>query len=130
MIRVGFDLAADTVIREYVREHMTAFRFGAVRVDWIKPVLPLYSRTLTDASALIWTEGHILKVATAEGLILTKLVSFRSQDQVDIETLLIANRDEIDLRVIRHEWSAVAEGEEARTAWLEAAISRLVTPRN
>ena len=130
MIRVGFDLAADTVIREYVREHMTAFRFGAVRVDWIKPVLPLYSRTLADASALIWTEGHILKVATAEGLILTKLVSFRSQDQVDIETLLIANRDEIDLRVIRHEWSAVAEGEEARTAWLEAAISRLVTPRN
>ena len=130
MIRVGFDLAADTVIREYVREHMTAFRFGAVRVDWIKPVLPLYSRTLTDASALIWTEGHILKVATAEGLILTKLVSVRSQDQVDIETLLIANRDEIDLRVIRHEWSAVAEGEEARTAWLEAAISRLVTPRN
>ena len=130
MIRVGFDLAADTVIREYVQEHMTAFRFGAVRVDWIKPVLPLYSRTLTDASALIWTEGHILKVATAEGLILTKLVSVRSQDQVDIETLLIANRDEIDLRVIRHEWSAVAEGEEARTAWLEAAISRLVTPRN
>ena len=130
MIRVGFDLAADTVIREYVREHMTAFRFGAVRVDWIKPVLPRYSRTLADASALIWTEGHILKVATAEGLILTKLVSFRSQDQVDIETLLIANRDEIDLRVIRHEWSAVAEGEEARTAWLEAAISRLVTPRN
>ncbi len=130
LTRIGFDLTADTVIREYVREHMTAFRFGAVRIDWIKPILPLYSRTLTDASTLVWTEGHSLKVATAEGLILTKLVSFRSQDQVDIETLLIANRDEIDLMVIRQEWSAVAEGEEARTAWLEASIARLVPPRD
>ena len=65
----------------------------------------------------------------AEGLILTKLVSFRPQDQVDIETLLIANRDEIDVDFIRREWSAVAVGEEARTAWLEDAIKRFVPAR-
>ena len=129
LARQGFDFDMATVIREYVSEHMTAFRFGTVRIDWLKPVLPLYARTLADASSLTWTEGHLVRVATAEGLILTKMVSFRPQDQADIETLLIANRDEIDIGLIRQEWSAVAAGEEARTAWLEDAVARLVPPR-
>jgi hypothetical protein len=125
----GFTLDTATVIREYVREHMTAFRFGMVRIDWLKPVLPLFTRALNEATLLPWTEGHSLRVATAEGLILTKMVSFRPQDQADMETLLIANRDDIDLALIRHEWSTVAEGEETRTAWLEDAIIRLVPAR-
>jgi hypothetical protein len=115
------------VIGEFVREHITAFRYGSVRIDWIKPVLPLYARALADASMLTWTDGHPLRVASAEGLILTKIVSFRPQDQADIETLLIANRDALDVDLIRREWSAVARGEEARTAWLEDAIARLVS---
>jgi hypothetical protein len=129
LARLGFAFDMATVIREYVWEHMTAFRFGSVRIDWLKPVLPLYARTLADASSVTWTEGHSVRVATAEGLILTKMLSFRPQDQVDIETLLIANRDEIDIGLVRREWSAVAEGEEARTTWLENAIGRLVPPR-
>jgi len=84
LARQGFTLHPPTVIREYVREHITAFRYGSVRIDWLKPVLPLYTRTLADASSLTWTEGHPLRVATPEGLILTKMVAFRSQDQVDI----------------------------------------------
>ncbi len=56
-------------------------------------------------------------------------MAFRPQDQVDIETLLIANRDDINVGLIREEWSAVAEGEDARTAWLEDAIDRLVPAR-
>jgi hypothetical protein len=127
--KLGFNLDPVTVVREYVREHMTAFQFGSVRIDWLKPVLPLYARVLAEASTLMWTEGHSLRVATAEGLILTKMVAFRSQDRVDIETLLIANRDNINLALIREEWSAVSQGEEARTAWLEDAIARLVPLR-
>jgi hypothetical protein len=126
LARRGFTFDTATVIREYVREHMTAFRFGSVRIDWLKPVLPLYRRTLAEASSLAWTPGHPVRVASPEGLILTKMVSFRPQDQVDIETLLIANRDAIDVDLIRQEWSAVAQGEETRTAWLEDAIARLV----
>jgi len=130
LAHLGFLFDRDTVVREYVREHFTAFRFGSVRIDWIKPVLPLYVRTLADASSLTWTEGHPLRVATAEGLILTKMVSFRLQDQADIETLLIANRDDLDVNLIRQEWSAVAAGEELRTAWLEDALARLTPPRS
>jgi hypothetical protein len=129
LAKAGFEFDMATVIREYVREHVTAFRFGSVRIDWLKPVLPLYRKTLADAASLSWTEGHSLRVATAEGLILTKMVSFRLQDQADIETLLAANRDEIDADLIRKEWSALAIEEQARTAWLEDAIARLVPVR-
>jgi hypothetical protein len=125
----GFALDKATVIAEYVREHLTSFRFGSVRIDWLKPVIPLYARTLADASTLVWTEGHLIRVATAEGLILTKMVSFRPQDQVDIETLLTANRDEIDTDLIRREWAAVAAGEAGRTEWLENTMARLVPPK-
>ena len=66
---------------------------------------------------------------TAEGLILTKMVAFRPQDQIDIETLLTANRDEIDLELIRDEWSPFAATEAERTAWLESTIARRVDRR-
>jgi hypothetical protein len=125
----GFVLDTITVIREFVREHLTAFRFGNVRIDWLKPVLPLYNRTLADASVLTWTEGHSIRVATAEGLILTKMVAFRPQDQADIVTLLAANRDEINVALIRNEWAPYAATEPDRTTWLEAAIARIVPPR-
>ena len=126
----GFSLDVGVVVREYVREHMTQFQFGPVRIDWIKPVLPLYTRALRDASDFGWTEGHSVRVATAEGLILTKLVAFRPQDQVDIETLLVANRDDLDLSVIRDEWAAFADKEPARTAWLDAAVARLLPKKS
>jgi len=68
-------------------------------------------------------------VATAEGLTLTKMVAFRPQDQVDIDTLLTANRDTIDVVLIRDEWAPFADTETERTAWLEAAIVKRVERR-
>ena len=122
LISRGFSMDRDTVIREFVREHMTSFRFGTVRIDWLKPVLPLYDNALSAATSFSWTEGHQLRVLSPEGLIVTKLVSFRPQDQEDIRVLLAANRNTIDLDSIRREWSAVSLGEEQRSAWLEAEI--------
>jgi hypothetical protein len=127
LARLGFAFDMEAVIREFVRQHMTSFRFRTVRIDWLKPVLPLFERTLADASTLIWSGDYPLRVATAEGLILMKMVAFRPQDQVDIETLLTANRNEIDVKLIRQEWSALAAEDKARTAWLEDAIRRLIT---
>jgi hypothetical protein len=129
LAQLGFALDPSLVIQQYVREYMTSFPFGRVRIGWLKPVLPLYSRTLADAGPLAWTEGHKVRVATAEGLILTKMVAFRPQDQIDIETLLTANRDTIDVQLIREEWSPFTASEEERTAWLEAAIVRRVIRR-
>src|SRR6266705_1676712 len=39
LARLGFEFDMATVIREYVHEHMTVLRFGAIRIDWLKPVL-------------------------------------------------------------------------------------------
>lgn len=122
----GFTLDVPTVIREYVRENLTMIRYGSIRVDWLKPVLPLYMRALADADELPWTHGHSLRVATPEGLILTKLVAFREQDQADIVAMLAANRTSIDVALIRKEWRPLAELERGRTAWLEAAITRIL----
>src|SRR5262245_5792871 len=38
LVQVGFSLDPNLVIREYVREHITSFRYGPVRIDWLKPV--------------------------------------------------------------------------------------------
>ena len=57
------------------------------------------------------------------------LVAFRPRDQEDIDVLLTANRDEIDIDLIRDEWSPFATTEVERTAWLEAAIEKRVTRR-
>lgn len=119
----GFTLDVATVVSDFVRQHLTVFRFGSVRIDWLKPVLPLYSRALAEASELPWTKGHSLRVASAEGLILAKLVAFREQDQADIRTLLAANQAHMDLDLIRYEWQPFAASEAERTAWLEAAIA-------
>jgi hypothetical protein len=129
LVGAGFEIDVMAVVRRWSVEHFTDFWCGRVRVDWMQPVLPIYATVLNGAELKPWLDAGI-RVATAEGLILTKMLSFRPQDQVDIETLLIANRDEIDIGLIRREWSAVAEGEEARTAWLEDAIVRLIPPSN
>ena len=123
LIRRGFSLDADTVIREFVQHHMTAFRFGVVRIDWLKPVLPLYAHALAAATSIPWTAGHSLRVLAAEGLIITKMVAFRPKDQEDIRTLIAANAAELNVELIRREWATVADGEEQRTAWLEAALA-------
>src|SRR3954452_20351109 len=47
LVARGFTLDPTKVAQEYVRHHITAFRFGAVRIDWLKPILPLYVRTLS-----------------------------------------------------------------------------------
>jgi hypothetical protein len=129
LVQRGFTLDPAVIIREYVQDYLTSFKFGRIRIDWLKPALPLYAHALSAARLLTWSEGHPIQVVTPEGLILTKMVSFRPQDQVDIETLLTANRDMIDAQLIREEWAPFAEPEGERTAWLEACIDRRVVRR-
>lgn len=125
LVGAGFEIDVMDVVRRWPVDRFTVFSCGGVRIDWMQPVIPLYAHVLDNAEPKPWLDSSI-RVATAEGLILTKMLSFRPQDQADIETLLIANRDEIDIGLIRREWSTVSEGEEPRTAWLEDAITRLV----
>lgn len=64
-----------------------------------------------------------IRVATAEGLILMKLLAYRLQDQADIEALVAANRGTIDLEWIRREWESIFSTDDPRWRWLEEQIA-------
>jgi hypothetical protein len=53
-------------------------------------------------------------VASAEGLILLKLLAYRTQDQLDIENLVAAHRETLDLAWIQAEWATVAAADDPR----------------
>lgn len=129
LVSEGFEIDVMDVLRRWPVDRFTVFTRGRVRIDWMQPILPLYANVLNSAVAEPWQSTSV-KVATPEGLILTKLLAFRPVDQADIETLLIGHRDQIDLNLIRQEWSAVADAHEPRTVWLEEAVARLVPPRS
>jgi hypothetical protein len=106
---------------------MTALSFHGVRIDWLKPLLPLYQHVIDYARSESWL-GCSVRIASAEGLILTKLLAFRSQDQIDIENLLAANRDHLDLDLIRSEWQTVAGLDDPRLQRFNDMVARLYLP--
>jgi len=75
----GFRLDVTATAREWVAHHIVAFDYAGVRVDWLDPVLPAYLHVLTTATVEPWRQTQ-LRVATAEGIILTKLIAARDQD--------------------------------------------------
>jgi hypothetical protein len=113
----GFEFDARDVCEEFTRRHMAVLWRDGVRVDWLKPVLPAYRHVLERAVVEPGPNGPI-RVATAEGLILLKLFAFRLQDQADIEALVAANGDTLDLDWIKREWETVFESDDPRMRWL------------
>jgi hypothetical protein len=109
----GFKFDTPATIREWTQHHMAVLSFRGIRIDWLKPVLPVYQHILDRATDESWL-GQPVRIATAEGLILLKLLAFRTQDQLDIENLVAANRDALDLNWIRTEWQAVAPLDDPR----------------
>ena len=125
LVEDGFEIDVVEIIRRWSADRLVVFYRGEVRIDWVQPVVALYSHVLNTASSESWLDTR-LNVATAEGLILTKMVAFRPQDQVDIESLLISNRDTINLDSIRTEWAPFVPTEQERNVWLEQLIGRTI----
>jgi hypothetical protein len=109
----GFDFDEHDVIKEWNTDHVALLRYHGVRVDWLKPVLPIYQHVLERARSETWL-GSTLRIASAEGLILTKLLAARGQDFLDIENLLAAHRGQLDLAWIEQEWNTIADVSDAR----------------
>jgi hypothetical protein len=125
----GFTFATESTIREWTQEHMTTLRFQSVAVDCLKPLLPCYQHILEGARVEVWLEQSI-RIASPEGLIVLKLLAFRTQDQVDIENLLAANRGQLDLDSIRRECDTIMNPDDARLRWFEQAANRLYLPKD
>lgn len=115
----GFTVDVPTAIRQWTQDHMTVLSYHGIRIDWLKPVIPAYQHVLERATEEIWLDQPI-RVASAEGLVLLKLLAFRTQDQLDIENLVAAHRDHLDLDWIKAEWQSLAPLDDRRMQWLLA----------
>jgi hypothetical protein len=123
----GFSFDPDKALREWTREHLTVLEFHGVTVDWLKPVLPCYQHVLASARPESWV-GVPVRIASAEGLLLMKLLAFRTQDQLDIENLLAANRGQLDLEWVRREAETAVPAVDARWQRFEAMIEEFYKP--
>jgi hypothetical protein len=121
LIRRGFSIDLLPTIREWTQHHMIVMRYGDVRVDWLKPVVPLYQHVLDKAVTESWN-GRGLRIASAEGLILLKLIASRTQDLADVESLLVANRGRLDLSWIEQEWCTLFDTADRRWQRFQEAV--------
>jgi predicted nucleotidyltransferase len=127
LIGRGFSIDLLPTIREWTQHHMIVMRYGEVRVDWLKPVVPLYQHVLDNAVTESWN-GRDLRIASAEGLILLKLIASRTQDLADIESLLVANRGRLDLDWIEKEWCTLFELADPRWQRFQEAVKEYYEP--
>ncbi len=117
----GFRVDLYDALRSWREGHLLEFAFGAVRVDWIKAVLPVFEQILDRAR---WEDlsGTKIRVADAEGLLLLKLIAFRPRDQEDIRGILAANPGAIDLDRLRRQWGELTSPDDPRTAQFEQMV--------
>ncbi len=109
----GFQLDQLATIREWTEHHMVVLSYHGIQVDWLKAVIPAYQHILDRATEESWL-GQRVRVASAEGLILMKLMAARTQDWLDIENLVAAAQAGLDLDWIRNEWQTVADADDPR----------------
>ena len=127
LIAQGFTLDERKAILEFVQHHITSFDFQGVRIDWLKPVVPMYQHVL-DRAQETPVFGKPLRVVTAEGLILLKLTAARPQDVADIAALLSSNRGLLDLTWIEQEWCAAFEADDPRWQRFQEAVHEYYEP--
>lgn len=113
---LGFEFDQREVIADFTLHHMAVLWRDGVRVDWLKPLLPVYRHVLERSQPEPGPTGPV-HVATAEGLVLLKLLAFRLQDQTDVEALVAANRDVLDGDWIQKEWQSVFDLDDPRMQW-------------
>ena len=111
-------------LRELRDDGLTTIRFGDVPVDLLRPVLPVISQVINTA---VQTEifGQAVRISTAEGLIVMKLIAFRPQDESDIRDLLAAYRGSLDPGGIRSDFQTVADSNDPRWAKFESWVKEL-----
>ncbi len=112
-----------TTISDWTKHHIVALSYRGIRIDRLKPLIPAYLHVLDRATEESWLERPI-RIGSAEGLILLKLLAFRAQDQLDIENLVSANRDTLDLEWIKSEWETLAEPTDPRMLRLMELVEK------
>jgi hypothetical protein len=119
----GFSLDVLDSIREFRDGGMTTVRFKDVLVDLMRPILPAYNHILDRAVSAV-VLGHTVRVSSAEGLIIMKLIAMRPQDEIDVLDLLAAYGESLDIPYVRAELESVMESNDPRRTKFESWLGR------
>jgi hypothetical protein len=120
----GFEFDLLPTIRAWIDHHMVVLSYHGIRVDWLKAVIPAYAAVLERATDESWL-GRRIRVASAEGLILMKLLAGRTQDWLDIENLVAAQRGQVDLAWLQTQWQTAADANDPRMARFLELVARV-----
>jgi len=119
----GFAFDPMHTIREWTQHHMTQLAWRGVRVDWLAPVLPAFQDVLKGATVRD-LGGIKVRVVSAEGLILLKLIAFREQDKMDVQGVLTAHAGKLKMGFVMSRLRRIFEPDDPRFAWLEDAMQK------
>jgi predicted nucleotidyltransferase len=119
----GFEVDVEKSIREFRDNGLTTVQFDDVIVDLMRPVLPAYAHVL-DRALETQILGHAVRISSAEGLIVMKLIASRPQDETDIQDLLASYGDTLDMDYVRTELDTVMDNDDPRREKLELWASR------
>lgn len=119
--QVGCEIDSARIIREWNSQHLTQFRYADVVVDWLQPVIPVF-KAAPDQATVRNIHGHRVRVVDAAGMIILKMVGFRSEDQRDVEAM-IAIGTEIDWTFVKQQLESVFNSHDARITWLKAKVA-------
>ena len=119
----GFAPSTIDLIKQW-NQGLAVLWYEDVRVDWLRPVLPIYQHVI-DRSEPLQIAEHPFHVATTEGLILCKMIANRPRDRADIWELLIARAGEVDLDYIETEWQTIGSLSDPTVVELRRAIEAI-----
>lgn len=122
LARRGFEFDLKETIKTWNQHHLVALYYGPTRVDWMKPVVPVYRHVL-DRATWEQIEGRKVRVADAAGLIVMKLIAWRPKDIEDIKVLLAANRGRLDLDWIRSQWLNIGDADDEIARQFESLVA-------
>jgi len=114
----GFTVDRDRTIRELTTGRMSRIAYRGVPVDLLEPVLPVFADTLRRASRMAGGLAGI-RLATAEDVIVHKLIAFRERDREDIRRIHQVQGETLDLEYVRRQWLTIGDSSDDRIAFLE-----------
>jgi predicted nucleotidyltransferase len=121
LVERGFTVDLVKAIREFKDEGLTTVHYGGVLVDLMRPLLPVYFHVLDRAESR-QIMGQAVRVSSAEGLIVMKLIAMRLQDELDVRDLLAAYAGSLDLNFVRRELDTFTQPDDPRRLRFEAWV--------
>jgi predicted nucleotidyltransferase len=113
----GFTMDRDRTIRELTADHLSRIAYRGVPIDLLEPVLPVFAETLRRAGRARIADTD-LRLATAEDVIVHKLIAFRDRDREDIRGIHAVQGDKLDLEYVRRQWLTIGDTADDRMAFL------------